>query len=294
VADRSDLRNGDASGEWSVRATGGPRLHGRSWRPAGQARAAILIVPGLAEHSGRYVATAAALVASGYAVHALDYRGHGTSEGPRVHVDDVAEYVADVRAGIDEVRGQDGGRPLFLLGHSQGALIVLALALADPEGLDGLVLISPFLAVHPASRPSAAVRAMAGILLRIAPRRPLPTRIDVDLLARDPEVGRAYARDPLVSHAASAGWLRAIQKAQKDVRTGAGRLRVPALVMAAGDDRLVDPEAARAFAEAAPRDLVDFVWWDGHRHEVLNDTGREAVIARVVEWLDRRIRTLSG
>jgi acylglycerol lipase len=274
--------------EWTVRAPGGPALFARSWPAAGVARAAVLIVHGLAEHSGRYPATAFALAEAGFAVHALDYRGHGRSEGPRVHVDAIGDYVADVRAALDEVRRREPGRPLFVLGHSQGGLIALDLALSGPAGLHGLVIVSPFLAVHPASRPSAIVRVLAAILLRVAPRRPLPTHIDVDLLARDPEVGRAYARDPLVSHAASAGWLRAVRRAQADVRARAGELRVPSLVMASGDDRLVDPEATRRFAEAAPSDVVELVWWDGFRHEMLNDVGKEKVLARVVEWMRAR------
>jgi acylglycerol lipase len=273
--------------EWSVRSPDGPVLFGRSWRPVTSPRAAILIVHGLAEHSGRYGATAGALGDAGFAVHAVDYRGHGRSEGGRVHVDHVGDYVADVRAALAEVRHRHLASPVFLLGHSQGGLIALKLALDDPAAVAGIVITSPFLAVHPASRPSAFVRAMARVMLRIAPRRPMPTHIDVGVLSRAPGVGEAYARDPLVSHAASAGWLRAIGEAQRDVRARAPQLRVPTLLMASGGDRLVDPEATRHFARDAAPDVVDFVWWDGFYHEMLNDIGREQVVARIVAWLSQ-------
>jgi lysophospholipase len=278
---RADL----ADREWTVRAPGGPLLFGQSWGPATAPRAAVLVVHGLAEHSGRYGLTAAALNDAGFAVHAVDYRGHGRSEGGRVHVDDVGDYVADVRAALEEVRRRNPGLPVFLLGHSQGGLIALKAALDDPGAIDGLVVTSPFLAVHPASRPSAFVRALARVMLRLSPRRPLPTSLDVRLLSRDTSVGEAYARDPLVSHAASAGWLRAIGQAQRDVRARAPRLRVPTLLMAAGSDRLVDAEATRQFAREAAPDAVEFVWWDGFYHEILNDQGREEVLARIVRWL---------
>lgn len=274
--------------EWTVRASGGPLLFGQSWGPATSPRAAILIVHGLAEHTGRYGMTAAALNDAGFAVHAVDCRGHGRSEGRRVHVEDVGDYVADVRAALEEVRRRDPGLPVFLLGHSQGGLIALKAALDDPAAIDGLVITSPFLAVHPASRPSTFVRALARVLLRLAPRLPLPTSIDVRLLSRDTGVGEAYALDPLVSHAASAGWLYAIGKAQRDVRGRASRLRVPTLLMASGGDRLVDPEATRQFAREAAPDVVEFVWWDGFYHEMLNDLGREQVVARIVAWLAGR------
>jgi len=273
--------------EWTVRAPGGPALFGRSWRPATTARAAILVVHGLAEHSGRYAATAAGLGDAGFAVHAVDYRGHGRSEGGRVHVDDIGDYVADIRAALAEVRGRNPTVPVFLLGHSQGGLIALKLALDDPAAIDGLVITSPFLAVHASSRPSAFVRGLARVMVRIAPRVPMPTHVAAGLLSREPGVGEAYARDPLVSHAASAGWLRAIGAAQRDVRARARQLRVPTLLMAAGGDRLVDAEATRAFARDAAPEVVEFVWWDGYYHELLNDVGREQVVAKIVDWLER-------
>ena len=277
-----------AANEWTMPGPDGLVLYGRSWAAPATPRAAILIIHGLGEHSGRYAATAAVLAAAGFAVHALDYRGHGRSEGPRVHVDDVADYVADVESGLVETRSRSPGVPVFLLGHSQGGLVALKLALDHPGAIDGLVVTSPFLAVHPASRPSTFVRAMARVMVRVAPRLPMPTNIDVRLLSRESAIGEAYARDPLVSHAASTGWLRAIGLAQREVRARARELRVPTLLMASGNDRLVDPEATRQFARDAEPDVVEFVWWDGFYHEMLNDEGREQVLARIVDWLARR------
>jgi acylglycerol lipase len=280
----------DPSAQWTLREPGGPLLFGRSWLPEAPERAAVLIVHGLAEHSGRYGATAAALVEAGFAVHAVDYRGHGQSEGRRVHVDSVDEYVTDVRETLDGVGRRHPGRPVFLLGHSQGGLVVLKLVLDDPTGVAGVVVTSPFLAVHPRARPSVFLRAGAAVLRRLAPRLPLPTGIDVSVLSRDPAVGEAYARDPLVSSRASVGWLDAIARAQREVMAAAPSLGVPALVMASGGDLLVDPEAARRDARAAPPARVEFVWWDGYYHEMLNDLGKERVLERIVRWL----RTLSG
>jgi len=123
------------------------------------------------------------------------------------------------------------------------------------------------------------------VLVRVAPRVPMPTKIDVTLLSRDTTVGEAYARDPLVSHAASAGWLRAIGQAQREVRARARELSVPTLLMASGSDRLVDPEVTRMFVRDTDPEAVEFVWWDGFYHEMLNDLGREQVLARIVGWL---------
>jgi acylglycerol lipase len=248
----------------------------------------VLVVHGFAEHSGRYDHVGRALAEKGLAVHALDCRGHGKSGGKRVHVDSVQEYVADVQAARQEVHRRHPGAPLFLLGHSQGGLVVLVLALRSPEGIAGLVLCSPFLAVHADSRPSPVVRALAAVLERAAPSLTVRTHIDARLLARDPAVVEAYRRDPMVSHAASAGWQRAVRRAQREARRDAHGLRVPALVMASGGDRLTDPEATRALAAAAPVDKVTFVRWEDAAHEMLNDLGKEHVLDRIVDWIEAR------
>src|SRR3990172_11704010 len=64
----------------------GRQLFERSWLPEGTPNAAVVIVHGYAEHSGRYRHVAERLVAHGYAVHAYDLYGHGRSEGRRAFV----------------------------------------------------------------------------------------------------------------------------------------------------------------------------------------------------------------
>jgi alpha-beta hydrolase superfamily lysophospholipase len=174
--------------EWTVPAPGGLVLYGRSWTPAASPRAAILVVHGLGEHSGRYASTAAVLAGAGFAVHALDYRGHGRSEGRRVHVDDVDDYVADVQAGLTEARRRSPGVSVFLLGHSQGGLIALKLALDHRPRSTGWWSPRrswPFIR-HRARRGRESDGPGAG---PGSPAAPMPTKIDVTLLSRDTDRG---------------------------------------------------------------------------------------------------------
>jgi alpha-beta hydrolase superfamily lysophospholipase len=68
----------------------------QGWAPAGPARATLMIAHGLAEHSGRYGNVIDQLIPLGYAVYALDHRGHGRSDGERCHVDRFDQFVDDL------------------------------------------------------------------------------------------------------------------------------------------------------------------------------------------------------
>lgn len=276
--------------EGTLRTADGLDLFWRGWLPRSP-RAVVVIVHGLAEHSGRYGHVGRHFAARGWAAYALDARAHGRSPGPKVHVAGFEDFLEDVRSTLAFARERHPDRPVFLLGHSQGGLVVLQYALRHPEGLPGIVVTSPFLGAHPSVRPSAAFRLALAALLRLAPRLLLPSGVDPGRISRDPEVVKAYVQDPLVSRRVSPAWYAALRRAQTEVRAGAARLEVPCLILASPDETLVDPQAVRRFVAEASAARVASSWWAGLRHELLNEPERERVLARIDEWLDARLRT---
>ncbi len=101
----------------------GLSLRFRAWQP-GNAQAVLLVLHGLAEHSGRYLHVGARFAGAGYAVYALDHRGHGRSPGPRVHVAAFDEFLEDVDALRAVAEAEHPGRPLVLVGHSHGGRVL--------------------------------------------------------------------------------------------------------------------------------------------------------------------------
>ena len=87
----------------------------------------VVLVHGASEHSGRYGHVADALVADGYAVYALDHRGHGRSEGPRAVLDRMDNAVADVDQLVLQASEEHPGAPVFMLGHSMGGTVAVSL-----------------------------------------------------------------------------------------------------------------------------------------------------------------------
>jgi acylglycerol lipase len=129
--------------EGRLPGTGGLDLYWRAWLPEAGPRALVVIVHGASEHSGRYAHVAERLVSAGYAVYALDHRGHGRSEGKRAQLDRLDYVVADLRAFVDLAAERHPAAPVYLLGHSMGGCISVAYAVRHQETLAGLVLSAP-------------------------------------------------------------------------------------------------------------------------------------------------------
>ena len=274
-----------------VRTADSLELACQSWISA-VPRGLIVIVHGLAEHSGRYHDTAEFFCANNWSVYACDLRAHGHSPNPpkagRVHVRRFSDYFLDVDAVVQLAREQHPDLPLFILGHSMGGLISISYALEKPEGLAGVIISSPALGTHPDFSPPLLLRILVGILSRIAPRVLVESELDTEAISRDPAVVKAYLDDPLISHKISARWYSELLKTMKKAHRNAGRLQAPMLLMQSGADRLVDPEGPVRWNRSAPEGLVDLAVWDGLYHEMFNEPEKDRVRDRVIAWLERQ------
>lgn len=265
----------------------GLALYWQGWLPESP-RGLLLVVHGLFEHGGRHLNVAHYFTRRGYGCYAVDLRGHGRSPGRRVHVGRFDEFLWDLEAAQRLVRHGHPDLPMFLVGHSHGGLIVALYALRHPEGLPGIVLSSPFMGFHASSKPSAALGLLAQALSRIWPSVLLPVALDATAISHDKLVVEAYSNDPLVSRTASPRWLLEALAAMEEVHSEAPRLAVPALVMAAGDDRIVDAQATARFVQAAPPERIEYVRWNGLYHEIFNEFEKEDVFRRMESWLTAR------
>lgn len=247
----------------------GTRLH---LARHGEGATDLLIVPGLAEHAERYAHVAAAWVELGFRVHVLELRGHGQSGGRRSHVMAWSEYGDDVRAAAATLR--PGWR---LFAHSMGGLVV---ADAMREGLAPAraALSNPLFGV---AVQVPALKIFAGkVLSKLWPTLALANEVDPAGLSRDPEVGRAYMADPRIYHKLTGRWYTEMVKAQ--ARVADWRPAMPLKLFLGDADPITSPTTARAWAA---RHEVPVREWGPMKHEIVNEIGKEEVIAEIGAWL---------
>jgi len=121
------------------------QLFGQSWQPEDRPRAAICLVHGMGEHSGRYGHVADRLTQAGYSVFAFDLRGHGKSLGPRGHTPSYRTLLNDINSLLNEVDKNFPELPLFLYGHSLGGNLVLNYVLRRQPKFKGVIVTGPWL-----------------------------------------------------------------------------------------------------------------------------------------------------
>lgn len=281
----------EASSDEGRFRTGGLELFYRSWKPALRPRALVVIAHGVGEHSGRYAHLVQALLARGFAVYALDHRGHGRSPGQRGHIDSWEEYRDDLGVFLDLARALEPDVPAFLLGHSMGALIAVELVLeaadAPQDGLRGLILSG--VPLEPVGVAKPWLVSVAKVLARVRPRTSLKSRIDPSALSRDPAIVRSYVEDPLVHHQATARWGVEALEAIARVKRRLSDLHLPLLVVHGGADRVNAPNGSRELAEAARSVDKTLQVYDGVRHEPHNDLGWQRVVADIAGWIEGRL-----
>lgn len=275
-----ERREGEFCGE------GGLRIWYQSWRPEAP-RAIVVIAHGVGEHSGRYGNVVNCLVPKGYAVYALDHRGHGRSAGRRGHVNRFAEYIIDVGHLIDLARAEGPGLPVFLLGHSLGGEIALAHALERPEGVAGVIASSPGLGIK-LQVPRLKV-FLGELMSRLVPTFTQHSGLPANNMSHDPRVVQDYVGDPLVHDLVSARWYTEMTRTAREVMANARRLRLPLLVIQSDDDPLIDSQAVRRFfaeAGSADKTLREYA---GFYHECFNEVECERPLADLVAWLDAHV-----
>jgi alpha-beta hydrolase superfamily lysophospholipase len=267
-------------------ACDGDNLAVRDWPlPRRPSRGVVVLVHGLGEHSGRYEVLARRLNQWGFAVRGYDQYGHGESGGVRGALTWTARLVDDLADVVESTRKRtQPGQPLIVLGHSLGALVAAAAVTQGALTVDGLILSSP--PFDPGLNPLQ--KFLVATLPSLLPNLTLGHGLDPGLLSHDPNVVALYRTDPLVHDRVSARLGRFIADAGAQVLAHAAQWTVPTLLMYAGADQLVAPRGSRAFADAAPDQVLTSRCFDALYHEIFNELDSQPVYEQLRQWLDQR------
>ena len=263
----------------------GPALFVRAWRPLGEARGIVVVVPGFNSHSGYYTGVAERLAAARLAVYVLDLRGRGRSEGERFYVEQFDDYVSDVASTIGLARSRDSALPLFLLGHSAGGVVSCLYALQHQTALAGLICES-FAFQLPA--PDLALAVLKG-LSHIAPHLHVLHLKNEDF-SRDPAVVAAMNADPLIANETQpASTIAAMIRADEHLAREFSEITLPVLILHGTADKAAKPGGSQRFYDTAAASDKTLKLYEGRYHDLLNDIDRDVVLTDITNWIEARL-----
>jgi lysophospholipase len=290
---------------WWLTTSDGVRLRAVVW--TGGTRGTAVIFPGRTEFAEKYGRVAGRLVARGFAVAVIDWRGQGLSDRHPVnpllgYVADFREYQRDVAA-LMELDARLGlPEPHYMVAHSMGGCIGLRTLLERPD-FRAAVFSAPMW--HLQMR--AATRELTSKMTRLASLVGLGGRLLPGASQQPTLLAATFEDNALTSDRATFDWcLRQITAHPELALAGPSmqwtyaaleemaRLyvaplpRLPVLALLGGDEEVVSPSVIRKqVSRMAEGELAEF---PAARHELFME--RPAIVEQVWERINRFLDAL--
>jgi alpha-beta hydrolase superfamily lysophospholipase len=256
------------------------------WAPDAP-RAVILAIHGGMAHGGDYVTPALYFRQHGIATVAYDLCGH--QDARRVDIPAFDVFLDDSLLFLQWLKQQYPGVPVYVMGHSMGALIATHLALgrfAGDAAVRGYILSSPYYVN--AIKVSPVLLALAGVLGALAPRMKVPLASLTDQLTHDGAItARHHAdeRDGIRATEITVRFGNALTQAQQGLAARMPAWSQPLFAVVAGADQLADADAAEAMLKSVPASLLTFRRYPQNFHENFNELNREQIFADILAWM---------
>ena len=278
---------------FTLRQTGKGIIEGQHW-PVDHPRCVVCIIHGIGEYGGRYERVAGRFNEAGYAVIAMDLRGHGHSMNKWGHCAPRTEIMDDISALITYAQLTYKDVPLILYGHSMGGNI--GLDYRRRGGLNDVpaayIITAPWIRLA-RPIPAALYYLMKG-MAKIRPSMILSSDVDESKLG-NPENVLPYNDNPMVHNKISA--LCAVEGfeigrgLERGTLAESGRAdHIPMLLMHGTDDQICDITGTQKLAQRITRQgqPVEYIEWEGLYHEIHNggpDSTGDEVIDKMVDFI---------
>jgi alpha-beta hydrolase superfamily lysophospholipase len=264
------------------------------WQSRGPARGVIQIAHGLGEHIGRYLVLIAVLQEAGLVVYANDHRGHGRTGLNTKQLGDFGEggfdlLVQDMVELTLLAKEENPEKPFVLLGHSMGSFAAQQYVLDHSYSIDGLALSG-----------SGILDGLAKLARQAVPKKNNflnagfePARTPFDWLCRDPRVVDAFMNDPLcfgaLEPASAQSFLAASMRLADPDALSEIRPDLPMYLFSGSNDPVGQQlEGVRTLIERyhkAGVSDISYDFYEGGRHEMLNEPNRGQVRTNLLVWL---------
>lgn len=248
-------------------------------------KAICIGVHGYGEHCQRYEHLAQFLVEKNIGFIGFDLLGHGKSAGKRGHISSIHEFTDQIYSAVALIKEKFPDVPLFIYGHSMGGnLVANFLQAYKPDDLVGAIITSPWFRL--AFTPPQWKIILGNIMVMIYPKYTDKSDLEPEKLSTDPKIGEKYENDDLVHNEITAGLFHEITQGGGDALRNASVFQLPTLLMHGTDDRVTSYEASQEYVDNAQNEELEFVKWEGLRHELHNEVKKQEVMRTITNFIE--------
>lgn len=267
----------------------GSALFYRCWQSPDPSAPVLVVLHGLGAHTGWFIDMGNELNARGLTVYMDDHRGFGRSDGARGHVRRGAVYLDDIDRMLEEVRRRQPGAPVFILGHSMGAIFAVHAAANDARSganrLSGLLLANPW--VKDTSKPTFGLAWAVYGKGALGSARPIHAAGGPEAMTTNPEATRMLLADTFWVRAESGSFFYQILKLRAGVLKAARSVTIPALVMQSEKDLAVVAAASRRCYDALGASDKTWKTYPEFAHDFEFESERAILDDDVSDWIMR-------
>lgn len=265
--------------EWMEKSFDGMELFVSTSLPEDR-KAVVVLVHGLAEHSGRYDYVVQKLNEAKIGLYRFDHRGHGKSQGEETHYDDFQAIIEDINYMVELAKKENPDLPIFLMGHSMGGFGVTAFATKYPQKVKGIVVSGGLTRDN--------IKLITGHFDKLDPHLPIPNEL-TDGVCSVEQVRLDYVKDPLNRKSFTAGLGQELFKGITWLKAHPQDFVDPVLLLHGEKDALVaNQDSIDFFKEISSLDKQVKIYGNLF-HEIFNEYAKDEVIQDAIDWLQKRI-----
>ena len=242
----------------------------------------VIIVHGIAEHSGRYLEMMDYFNNHDISTFAFDLRGHGQSAGERGKLKDFKLIIEDLHHIVNTVKKRYPDDQIFILGHSLGGLITHLYGVTHQD-VDGLIT---------SGAPTKFIKDVLPIRI-LGPKLlgwySVKTNFADDKLSRIPSVEKDYINDPLNlkrMYGSLIGQMMVL--GVRYLHKHLHKHQLSTLILHGEDDKIVPKTMSEWMYQHIPSKDKTIIIYPKAYHEIFNDLDKEVCFNDVVEWIKKR------
>ena len=260
----------------------GVRLPIHVWVPVGEPTGLVVAVHGFNDYGKAFEAAAASWARRGIQTYAYDQRGFGGAPD-RGYWSGAATLVSDLSEVAELVRDAHPGTPLFLVGHSMGAAVVMTAMGDDPApDADGIVLAAP--AVWGWQTMNPAYRTVLWTAAHVAPGVKLSGPGFGSRLSDNRDMLISLRDDPLFIRKMRVDSVYGLVNLMDLAFSAAPKISVPVLVVYGANERILPSAPICEMLRRLAAPLRVAVYPDGH-HMLLRDLHADIVRTDIAAWI---------